>query len=229
MTAIVVNGLFLQHGPHPAPIFAIKSPVAASEPTGTVVMMPRPRPPLADVARRDAAAAPIVQPTAPSARTRIEIAADIQRELARRGFYDGPTDGVYGARTDSALRDFEQASGIKTVGDPTEATLQAIARAPVKTKTATVAPPRRDPIAELIAPATQPTPAAAPAPSRQLVAVQRVLGDFGYGQVKVTGVYDSETRAAIERFERDRGMPVSGQMSERLVRELGAMTGRPLD
>jgi hypothetical protein len=32
----------------------------------------------------------------------------------------------------------------------------------------------------------------------------------------------------IERFERDRKMPVTGQVSERLVRELAAQTGRPL-
>ena len=40
---IVTNGLFMQSGPHPAPIFAIKPlPVVANEPTGTVI--PRPRP-----------------------------------------------------------------------------------------------------------------------------------------------------------------------------------------
>ena len=37
------------------------------------------------------------------------------------------------------------------------------------------------------------------------------------------------TRAAIEKFERDRGLPVTGQISDRLVRELAAMTGRPLE
>ena len=40
---IVANGLFMQSGPHPAPIFAIKPlPVVANEPTGAVI--PRPRP-----------------------------------------------------------------------------------------------------------------------------------------------------------------------------------------
>jgi peptidoglycan hydrolase-like protein with peptidoglycan-binding domain len=55
------------------------------------------------------------------------------------------------------------------------------------------------------------------------------LSDFGYGQIKATGVYDADTRASIERFERERKLPVTGQISERVVRELGAMTGRPLD
>jgi peptidoglycan hydrolase-like protein with peptidoglycan-binding domain len=61
------------------------------------------------------------------------------------------------------------------------------------------------------------------------MAAQRALADFGYGQIKATGVYDPETRSAIEKFERDHHLPVTGQMSDRLMRELGAMTGRPLE
>lgn len=256
MTAIVVNGMFLQPGPHPAPLFAVKSPVSFAEPTGTIVM-PRPRPTAADPGRRDVvpAALPFAQTAQPvaSGRTRGEIITDIQRELARRGYYEGTVDGVYGSRTDAAMRDFDQASGIKTPSDLSEATVQVIQRAPVRPKTPLPQPnPRRDPIADLIAPPvsapaapapapTTPvasaalpapvTPSAppAPAPSRQLVAVQRVLGDFGYGQVRPNGVFDPETRAAIERFEKSRNMPVTGQLSDRLVRELGAMSGRPLE
>ena len=55
------------------------------------------------------------------------------------------------------------------------------------------------------------------------------VADFGYGQIKPTGVLDPETRAAVEKFERDRRMPVTGQISDRFVRELAGMTGRPLE
>ena len=74
-----------------------------------------------------------------------------------------------------------------------------------------------DPIAELIA------------PSKRVLAIQRALAEFGYGQIAPSGVYDPETRAAIEKFERDHRLPVTGQISERFVRELSAMTGRPLE
>src|SRR5882672_9816022 len=85
LTAIIVNGLFLQHGPHPAPIFAIKPlPVAVSESTNAISVLPRPRPSEPDALRRE------------PARSRAEIMTDIQRELARRGYYDGAVDGVYG-------------------------------------------------------------------------------------------------------------------------------------
>jgi peptidoglycan hydrolase-like protein with peptidoglycan-binding domain len=61
------------------------------------------------------------------------------------------------------------------------------------------------------------------------LAVQRALNDFAYGPVNPTGNYDPDTRAAIERFERARGMPVTGQVSDRLVRELSSVVGRPLE
>lgn len=94
---------------------------------------------------------------------------------------------------------------------------------PVKTTAAgsptrlSAAPMRQDPIAELIA------------PSKRVLAVQRALSDYGYGQIKPTGILNSETQAAIEKFERARKLPVTGQASERVAKELAAVAGRPLD
>jgi len=80
-----------------------------------------------------------------------------------------------------------------------------------------VAIQRNDPIAALLA------------PSGRLVAVQRALTDFGYGPLKPTGLYDTETRSAIERFEKARRRPVTGQITDQLVRDLATLTGRPLE
>jgi len=84
-----------------------------------------------------------------------------------------------------------------------------------------VASHRNDPIAELIS-------SSMPAPSR-VIAVQRVLSEFGYGQIRQSGVVDEPTSAAIEKFESDHKLPVTGRLSDRLLRELGAMTGRPIE
>jgi hypothetical protein len=65
--------------------------------------------------------------------------------------------------------------------------------------------------------------------TRRVATVQRTLTEYGYGQLKPTGTVGSDTQAAIQKFERDRKIPVTGQMSDRLVRELVAMTGRPID
>jgi len=68
-----------------------------------------------------------------------------------------------------------------------------------------------------------------PAGAKRVAAVQRALTEYGYGQLKPTGAVGSDTQAAIQKFERDRKLPVTGQMSDRLVRELSAMIGHPID
>jgi hypothetical protein len=65
--------------------------------------------------------------------------------------------------------------------------------------------------------------------SRRVAAVQRALTEYGYGQLKPTGTVGSDTQAAIQKFERERKLPVTGHVSDRLVRELAAMIGRPID
>jgi peptidoglycan hydrolase-like protein with peptidoglycan-binding domain len=66
-------------------------------------------------------------------------------------------------------------------------------------------------------------------PSKRVLAVQRALADYGYGQIKPTGIIDIQTQAAIQKFERERKLPVTGQVSERVTHELAAITGRTLD
>ena len=209
---IFTNALFLQKGPHPAPIFAARPhthqvPDAPPRPSMLApVVTPLPIPaPIAQTAPAPAA----------SEQLRAQLVGNIQRELNRRGYYDGTVDGVWGARTDAAVRDFVQATGARVNADASDALLQAIMAAPVKR--AAVPVRKNDPIAALIA------------PSDRLIAVQRALNDFAYGPVSPTGTYGPDTRAAIERFERARGMPVTGQISERLVRELSSVVGRPLE
>ena len=199
--AILVNALYMQPGPHPAPIFAVKQRPVADQ---VIAVAPRVR--------------PETPPAKPAGRSRAEITADIQRELARRGLYEGPSDGVIGPKTDAAIRDFEVSAKLKATGEPTEDVLRAIQARPLKVEPVPIPRPApRDPIADLIAPAPRVT------------AVQRALNDYGYGPVKATGLYGPETVAAIEKFERDRKMPVTGQISPRLIRELAALTGRPLE
>ena len=104
----------------------------------------------------------------------------------------------------------------------------------VKT-TAPIAPPAATPPAAAPPAAVPrppaPVPVATPhtAAGRKIAAVQRALTEYGYGQLKPTGLIGADTQAAITKFERDRKLPLTGQMSDRLVKELSAMTGRPLD
>jgi peptidoglycan hydrolase-like protein with peptidoglycan-binding domain len=202
--AISFNALFLQSGPHPAPIFATR-------PLHTLEMPFAPQRP------------PVAQPnSAPDStvQSRTQLISDIQRELGRRGFYDGAIDGIWGAKTDAATRDFVQAAAVKINPEASDSLLRAIVTSNAKAQSGRAVssePVRNDPIAELIA------------PSKRVLAIQRALADFGYGQIKPSGNYDADTRTAIERFERDHRLPVTGDISDRFVRELAAMTGRPLE
>jgi len=109
-------------------------------------------------------------------------------------------------------------------------------------------PKSADPLANLVratvaAPVAPPNVLRPPAPvpmvshgdaaqitgSRRVAAVQRLLTQYGYGQLKATGTIGSDTQAAIQKFEREHKMPPTGQMSDRLVRELIAMVGHPID
>jgi peptidoglycan hydrolase-like protein with peptidoglycan-binding domain len=215
--AIVANALHLQQGPHPAPILSAGGRVSAPvETTGSLVVMPRPRPPEPTVAKDTAVAAQ---------RSRAQIVSDVQRELVRRGFYEGAVDGIYGPKIDAAIREFEQAAGLKPTGDPTEALLSVIMRTAAKSgpERSRPAPPAPMP------PRRSEAAADSSVPSTRVAAIQRALADFGYGQIKPTGVFDGGTQSAIEKFERERKLPVSGQISDRLTRELSAVTGRPLE
>ena len=218
--AILINVLFMQSGSHPSPMFKAAVARAKSVPAND-------RAPAAAASSKPAqpAAAPgrAALPSAP--RSPAEIVGDIQRELSRRGYYDGVVDGLYGPKTDGAVRDFEQAAGFKPSVEPNEALLQAITHAPARLTKGTSAalpagrsvPLRNDLLADRAV------------PSKRVIALQRALAEYGYGQIKPSGVVDAETHAAIERFERERKLPITGQASDRVVRELAAITGRPLE
>lgn len=222
---IAGNALFLQKGPHPSPFFharpqsrlaaapapanpLVPTVVAPSPSADPAVTLPRPRP-------VELAPAPQLGPA--GARSQTDIVIDVQRELSKRGFYDGVADGVYGPKTDAAIRDFEQAAGLKPAGEPNEAFLATLSKSQVKFAPKADVPRPPDPIAEIIA------------PTKKITAVQRALSDYGYGQIRVTGQLDRETREAIEQFERSRKLPATGQLSPRLMRELSTLTGRPLE
>jgi hypothetical protein len=116
-------------------------------------------------------------------------------------------------------------------------------KAPEKPAETTASTPRSgDPMTNLVIKSTTPTPQAVaiarpPAPipmqqspaARRLAGVQRALSEYGYGNLKITGTMSGETQSAIQTFERQHKMPVSGQVSDRLLRELAAAIGHPVE
>lgn len=199
--AVFANALWMQPGPHPAPLFAkVPRPAIEQNDNLTTGSIPSKTQARAEIAARS------------------DLVLALQQELAKRGLYEGAADGVMGPRTDAAIRDAENLLGLKESGEASDLLLQRLKalRPPQQTAAAATRGPA-DPIGDLLS------------GSKRTIAVQRALSDFGYGPIKVDGMSGPDTRKAIERFERERRMPVSGQVSDRLIRELAAVTGRPLE
>jgi hypothetical protein len=115
-------------------------------------------------------------------------------------------------------------------------------KAPEKLVEAIASAPRSgDPLTNLVKATTSTPPSVAiarpPAPipvqqspaARRIAGVQRALSEYGYGNLKVTGTMSGETQAAIQKFEREHKMQVTGLVSDRLLRELGAAIGHPVE
>lgn len=207
---VVLNATALQGARHPAPLFV--KPQAANVPA-SMVKRAAPIIPSAPLLDPSPLVIPVPQPrpaAAPS-RSRTDLVLDVQRELAARGFYDGAVDGALSPRTAQAIREFEQTQGVRVAGEANEAVLAQIRRAAPKSEiiTGSIRPQEMKP--------------------GRVIGVQRVLANYGYGPVRLSGQRDAETRAAIERFEKSRNLPVTGEVSERVVRELAAFTGTPLE
>jgi hypothetical protein len=181
VSAIITNAVFLQTGPHPAPMFG--SVVHMQQANLATVTLPRPRPAEADAAPAE------THSTEPRL---------------------------------SELKANERASELRLPDSKGNDPLGNLVKA-------TVAPPATTPPTGNVLRPPAPIPAVQVTGSRKVAAVQRALTEYGYGQLKATGTIGADTQAAIMRFERDRKLPVTGQVSDRLVHELHAMIGHPID
>lgn len=89
-------------------------------------------------------------------------------------------------------------------------------------------PPRRPPAGLAPSPDVTGTlrpPGEVPGTSSRILSVQKALLKLGYGPLKADGMPGGETRNAVLRFQRDRGLPADGEISDRIVRELAATSG----
>lgn len=106
---------------------------------------------------------------------------------------------------------------------------------PVQLAAATPSPaaetPRADPIAALIRADAggRPVPETKPVDTGKLVSAQKALVKLGYGPLKTDGLFGATTRGAIERFERDRNLPVTGSVAGRTARQLATLSGLPVE
>lgn len=227
---IVINAVAFQSERHPEPMFRpiakapaelplppqrqelaqAKSvfepkPIAGARPQPVqpqpqpVVVQPAPAP--QQVALRGA-----VQPDATEA-----LLNEIQRELAKRGYFKGEPDGKPGPRTTQAIRDFQFAQRVAVDGRPSEALLRDIQA----TKTT-----MKDELLDLVRNAGADGP-----PQRTVRDIQKALNKAGYGPLKEDGQWGPTTRQALTRFEQDNRLPLKGEPKGQNIKTLASVTG----
>lgn len=190
---------------------AIVTAAALSVVVNAVAFQETPRSTLDSLLSRDA---PNPQPRPANApvRNMTDLIQNIQRELSVRGYYNGAVDGVPGPRTEQAIRDFHKGKSQNTL-EPSDELLNQIKRVPVKSEVT----------------GSINTPLDGERKSLRVLALQRALARLGYGPVRMSGTFTPDTKDAIERFERDWMMPVTGLMSDNLFTKLAAVNGTPID
>jgi peptidoglycan hydrolase-like protein with peptidoglycan-binding domain len=134
---------------------------------------------------------------------RNRLTAQIQKELLKLGLFDGPVDGIAGEKTRTAVADYRRSNGLAASGKLDQKLLDHIRLT-----------------ARLTAISAESEPALALKGDDRIEKVQRGLAALGYRPGSFDGFIGKETREAIRAFERDRGWPETGEVSDPLIAEL---------
>lgn len=211
--AIVVNATSGRHGRHPAPI-------AVTQPTLQAVPTPVPRPDQG--AQVALGSAPLQFPPSlkvqPKSRDQL-LVEDIQQELSADKVYDGPIDGLIGPKTRDAIMAYQKGKGLTPDGQPDRALLDHI-RFNRRIAEIVAAPPP-----ETISRPVSQVSGAEDDAARQVRLVQRGLAELGYSPGPVDGMMGQQTRDAIRKFQQDRQIDETGEVTPDLLRELRKVTG----
>jgi peptidoglycan hydrolase-like protein with peptidoglycan-binding domain len=130
----------------------------------------------------------------------------VQKELSASGLYVGPVDGVAGKRTQLAIRAYQRRNGLDEEGVATAELVDHIK------------------LMREFAAAASEADTSAPMPD-MIRKVQEKLAELGYAPGAINGELGQNTKAAIRRFERDRGIAESGTINGDLIAEIERVAG----
>lgn len=172
----------------------------------------------------------------------------IQGELSRRGLYDGAVDGVMGMRTQAAILQFEEASGLAATGAASTIVLSALKVDSINIVSAIPAErpmavqqdgvnidavaaairnsekEQKKPVITASVPPSKPTTEARntsePVPTDMISKIQQGLLNISYTGVEIDGQVGSKTREAIRHFEKHYRLPETGEPSMAVLKKL---------
>jgi peptidoglycan hydrolase-like protein with peptidoglycan-binding domain len=155
-----------------------------------------------------AAPAPSVQPPSVQAPAPSAAVRDAQARLRTLGFYNGPVDGLAGPETARAVEAFQRSRGLDPTGDLSSATVAEMRRDAAAPRSAAAAPSERE--------------AAIPIGNQTAVrTVQNRLKQLGFYDGPADGVWGVGTQTAVERYQREKRLPGTGELTARTVSAMG--------
>lgn len=132
----------------------------------------------------------------------------VQNRLRQLNFYKGPADGVWGSGTQIALENFQRARGLQ-VGHVTGPTLVAMGLDPAAFP---ARPDTRGSVASMTGSTLEPN---------VVRGIQQRLRQTGFYRGPVDGVWGAGSQAALERFQKSRGLEANGQLNPTTISSLG--------
>ncbi|WP_431300452.1 peptidoglycan-binding protein [Tabrizicola sp. BL-A-41-H6] len=139
----------------------------------------------------------------------------IQRQLSDLGYDAGVADGLWGSRTRTAIKGWQQANRRAATGYMTSAQVRLIAQ-----QAGSAAPPAEE---EVNGAALEERLMGLTLDER--VDVQRRLRRLGYDPLRTDGTFGAGTRRAIGEWQADEGVAVTGYLTADQVRLIRVETG----
>ncbi|WP_394277164.1 peptidoglycan-binding protein [Luteococcus sp.] len=169
-------------------------------------------------------ASPSVSPT-PSAAPRAVVSAasgeekvrELQHRLQQLAWFEGRITGKLGEDTVAAVRGFQAKRGLQATGVVDDRTWKELVG---RTKQ-----PTHDQMHNILRPG--PALLKKGAAGASVKDLQARLKQIGWFSGKVTDTYGDATVSAVEQFQAKRGIPTTGEVDQRTLDRLNAMTRKP--
>jgi peptidoglycan hydrolase-like protein with peptidoglycan-binding domain len=209
-------------GPGPAPSVAVESPAASSASPAATSPAPTTaaQSPAAKAVAPKASAPKTAAPTTAALLSRGDEGRkvrELQHRLRQLDWFSGDITGRYAAATVEAVQGFQAKRGLKATGAVDEATWTSLTSRSQK--------PTDDELHNRLTPG--PALLQQGASGDRVRNLQARLKQLAWFSGSVTGSYGSVTTAAVKGFQGKRGLPVTGDVDQRTLDRLTAMTRTP--
>ncbi|PPQ34890.1 Putative peptidoglycan binding domain-containing protein [Rhodoblastus acidophilus] len=202
LATIAVNAMFLQHGRHPAPLMGSVLHIETPKAEPAPVVRAEPAAPVPSALDEALTPAPLASPVAPAKAAKTAAPAPV-----------APAKAVMAPKPVAPVK----AVATAKLGASGNAT--AVAKAPAAPKPAAKS---GDAIGALM------DKSAAPAADNKVSSAQKALNKLG-AHVSANGKFDDATRKAVQKFQRDNGLPATGELTPALRHYLALQAGLPVD